>query len=106
MARDFTTYLPGHGNRTIDKAHGMIIDLRKEKAGILQNWNTAIFGKEDRDHQLAIIDEQIKQWEEVIKLWSGKMEPSRNKLLWSVLVPLCISLIVPLLLFYFVGKTD
>lgn len=89
------SHFPGHANRIIDQAHGMIIELRKQKSDILENehlyqWN--MFDSKER--RIGVIDERIKQTEEVIKLWSGKLHPHRNKLVWSILVPLAISLAI------------
>ena len=53
--------------------------------------------------QIEIVDEQIKQWEEVIRLWFGKLDPVRNKFL-EYLVPIFISILASLVINYFSVK--
>ncbi len=99
-SRDFVTYIPGHAKRTIEKAHVMIIELRKQKTEMIRNpWYVT-----NDQRQIEIVDEQIKQWEEVIRLWFGKLDPVRNKFFWSILVPIFISILASLVINYFSVK--
>ncbi len=98
MKRNLKTYLPGYAQGRIENAHGMIIELRKKKAQLLAEnpLNSGMMLGTKSDYLLSI-DEKIKQWEEVINLWTGKLDPSRNKLVWSVVVPILISVVITLL---------
>lgn len=101
------SHFPGHANRIIDQAHGMIIELRKQKSDILENehlYQWTMFDSKER--RIGVIDERIKQTEEVIKLWSGKLDPHRNKLVWSILVPLAISLVISISAPKFLGMSE
>ena len=93
--------IPGYyARRMIENAHGQIIELRKQKTEILDS-SYPLVTIPNYENEIAIIEEKIKQWEEVKNLWSGKLDPSRNKLLWSIVVPLFISLIIPVLFYFF-----
>lgn len=102
--KGWAIYIPGHANRTIEKAHGKIIELRKEKTSLIEDvtFLPPLLGP-SKEEQLIIIDEKIKQWEEEIKLWSGKLDPSRNKIVWSLLVPIVTSTAVSVILYYLLG---
>lgn len=85
-------YLPVSTRKTLENTHRKKIQLIGEKRQLLYGPNpmSEYPGSSFLDKRLLAYDEEIKQAEEEIKLWSGKFDPSRNKPLWRIVVPILV----------------
>lgn len=94
MKFNIQKYIPGQTQKKIESAHAKIIKLRKEKSTLLDDNPLSRLSYEvGQQSRKSVIEEEIKQQEEIIKMLSGRLDPSRNKVLWSIIVPLITSVV-------------